>query len=106
MRDLPPKRVLFFHFGGGIGGAPVSMLQTAARLDRARFNPVAVFSEDGPVLDFARALGVATRIEPMRGAFFYSTLAPFRASMALRYLRHYRSSVAASRRVIRDESPD
>ena len=58
------QTVLYIHHGGGIGGAPVSMLQLAMGLDRDRFEPLVVFTQDGPILNFARQLGVPARVVP------------------------------------------
>ena len=95
-----PRKILLIHHGGGIGGAPVSMLQMAAALDRTRFEPLAVFTESGPILDFAEELGVPARVVPMRSAFFYGAQVPVHPRMLLRFLAGYAATVRAARRLV------
>ena len=100
------RKVLFIHHGGGIGGAPVSMLQLAAALDRSRYEPLAVFTRPGPILDFAHHLGVPARVVSMRSAFFYSAHVPVRLRMLAPFLLHFWPSVQAAGRLMRQERPD
>ena len=100
------RKILLIHHGGGIGGAPVSMLQMAAALDRTRFEPLAVFTESGPILDFAEELGVPARVVPMRSAFFYGAHVPVRPRMLLRFVAGYAATVKAARALVREEEPD
>ena len=99
-------KVLFIHHGGGIGGAPVSMLQLAAALDRDRYEPVVVFTEPGPILEFARDLGVPAKVFPLRSSFFYSTHVPISLRMIVRFLFHLWPTIRAARTLIRREQPD
>ena len=59
--------LLAVHHGGGVGGAPVSLLKLLAGLDQGEFNPQAVFTEPGEVLTYAHDLGVPARIVPTGG---------------------------------------
>ena len=101
-----PHKVLFFHHGGSVGGAPVSMLQLAASLDRRRYEPLVVFSEPGPILDFARELGVPTRVVSLPGAFSYGSHVPIRARMLASFLLNFRSTARAAESLVRREQPD
>ena len=101
-----PKRILLIHHGAGIAGAPISMLQLAAGLDHDRFEPVVVFTDDGPIGEFARDMNVPVEIVPMPSAFFYSTLAPLRARGLWSFVRYYRQSVARARDLVRRIEPD
>ncbi|MDA2936683.1 glycosyltransferase [Acidobacteria bacterium AH-259-A15] len=99
-------KVLFIHYGGGVGGAPVSMLQLAAALDRDRFEPLVVFTQEGPVLEFARQLGVSAQVVPMRSAFFYSTHVPIRLRSLWSFLRYYRRTVKMAENLVEKVKPD
>ena len=99
-------KVLFVHHGGNIGGAPVSMLQLAAALDRRRFVPEVIFTQTGPILEFARALGVSARVVNLRGAFFYSAHVPVRLRMLVPFFLHFWPTVRAARRLVLQECPD
>jgi glycosyltransferase involved in cell wall biosynthesis len=98
------QTILFVHSGGEIGGAPVSMLQLAASLPEDRYRSLAVFSEAGPILDFAGATGV--RVVPLRSAFFYSAHVPLRLRMLVRFVVHFWSSVRVFRALLDDVRPD
>ncbi|MDA2936686.1 glycosyltransferase [Acidobacteria bacterium AH-259-A15] len=99
-------KILYIHHGGGLGGAPVSMLQLAAGLDRDRFEPLAVFTQEGPVLKYARELGVPARIVPMRSAFFYSTLAPLSLRTLWPFFRYYWRTVRLAKNLVEAVKPD
>jgi len=68
------KRILYFHHGGGIGGAPLSLLYLLQRLDRSRYEPVVVTLKPGPVVDLFRSAGIETHIEPGISDFSHTTL--------------------------------
>ena len=101
-----PKKVLFIHHGGGIGGAPVSMLQLAATLDRDRYIPLAIFTQKGPILEFAQELGVPVRVYPLPSAVFYRAHVPVRLRMLATLLLFFWPTVRAARRLVRNERPD
>ena len=103
---MRPKKVLFVHHGGRVGGAPVSMLQLAAALDRDRFNPEVVFTEEGPILEYAKGLDVPARVFRMRSAFSYSASVPLRLRSLWPFIFHYRQTVAAARRLVQTAQPD
>lgn len=100
-----PRKVLFIHHGGGIGGAPVSMLQMAAALDRERYTPLALFTENGPILDLAHELNVPTQVEDLRSAFFYSAHVPLRLRMLAAFALHFMTTVRDSQRIVRKLKP-
>ena len=54
----PPYRVLYLHETSRISGAENSLLQLVAHLDRARFEPVFVLPEKGPLGEQLNKLGV------------------------------------------------
>ena len=101
-----PKKVLLIHHGGGIGGAPISMLQLAEALGRDRFEPQVVFTEQGPVLQFAAAMGLNPRVVPMPSAFFYGMHVPVRLRNMMSFALHYRRTVATARELVREIRPD
>jgi hypothetical protein len=100
-----PKKIMYVHLGGEIGGAPLSMIQLAQSLPPAELTPVLVFSSDGPVVSHARDLGVRIRVVPFRHSFFYGAHIPFRPTMALGLLASLRSTTQRLERVITDERP-
>ena len=80
------RKILLIHFGGGIGGAPVSMLQLGSALKDRGFSPKAIFSQDGPILRFAAQLGVPAQVAGLRSAFFYGAQVPLRLRMLVRFV--------------------
>src|SRR5437773_3609939 len=56
---VPLMRLLAVHQGGGLGGAPVSLLKLLSRLD---FETEAIFTEPGSLLEFARELNVPATV--------------------------------------------
>ena len=99
-------RLLAVHQGGGVGGAPVSLLKLLAGLDRAQFQPEAVFTERGDIVQFAAELGVRARVVPTGGAFFYSAHARLGIRSIARFLRTFPGSVTRARHALRRQRPD
>lgn len=52
------QRILYFHHGGAIGGAPLSLLYLIQQLDRSHYEPIVVSTRPGPVHDLYRAQGI------------------------------------------------
>jgi glycosyltransferase involved in cell wall biosynthesis len=98
--------LLAVHQGGGVGGAPVSLLKLLAELDQQEFQPQAVFTEPGEILGYARDLGVAARIVPTGGAFFYSAHARLGPRMMARFVRTFPAAVQKARETLRQVRPD
>lgn len=55
-------RVLYIHHGGGIGGAPLSLLYLIQQLDRNRYDPVVVTLRDGPVVSLYQENDIETHV--------------------------------------------
>jgi glycosyltransferase involved in cell wall biosynthesis len=68
------KRILYIHHGGGIGGAPLSLLFLLRQLDRMRYEPIVVTLKPGPVVDLYRAEGIETFVETGISDFSHTTL--------------------------------
>jgi glycosyltransferase involved in cell wall biosynthesis len=94
------------HHGGGVGGAPVSLLKLLAGLDPQEFSAQAVFTEPGEVLTYAHDLGVPARIVPTGGAFFYSAHARLGARSMARFVSTFPSAVRTAQNTLRGQRPD
>src|SRR5712692_4780478 len=94
------------HHGGGVGGAPVSLLKLLAGLDPQGFSAQAVFTEPGEVLTYAHDLGVPARIVPTGGAFFYSAHAQLGVRSMARFVRTLPSAVRTAQKALHDQRPD
>ena len=99
-------RLLAVHPGGGVGGAPVSLLKLLQRLDPAEFRPAAVFTEPGEIAHYAVQLGVEAHIVPTGGAFLYSAHARLGPRAVARFVRTFPGAVVAARRTLRARRPD
>ncbi|MGI9149136.1 MAG: glycosyltransferase family 4 protein [Chloroflexota bacterium] len=98
--------LLAVHHGGGVGGAPVSLLQLLAGLDAQAFRPEALFTEHGDVLSYARELGVPASVTPTGGALFYSAHARLEPRSVARFVRTFPSAVQTARQTLRRARPD
>jgi len=99
-------RVLAAHHGGGLGGAPVSLLTLLQALDRHDYAAQAIFTEPGLVMDAARELGVPASVVPTGGALFYSAHARLGPRMLARFIRTFPSAVRTAEGVLRQQRPD
>lgn len=98
--------LLAVHQGGGVGGAPVSLLKLLSRLDRRTVAPRAIFTEPGPILTYAADLGVPALAVPTGGAFFYSAHAQIGIRTLSRFVRTFPSAVRVAQRTLRQRRPD
>jgi glycosyltransferase involved in cell wall biosynthesis len=98
--------LLAVHQGGGVGGAPVSLLKLLAALDRAEFETNAIFTEPGDILGYANDLGVPARVVPTGGAFFYSAHARLGPRSVARFIRTFPAAVRTAQRTLRRQRPD
>jgi glycosyltransferase involved in cell wall biosynthesis len=99
-------KLLAVHQGGGVGGAPISLLKLLGALNRDEFAPRAVFTEPGDVVSYAQQLNVPVEVVRTGGAFFYSAHArPGLRSMG-RFVRTFPSAVRTARGVLRQNRPD
>jgi glycosyltransferase involved in cell wall biosynthesis len=98
--------VLAVHQGGGVGGAPVSLLKLLAGLDRSEFRPEAIFTEAGDVINYSRDLGVPASVVPTGGAFFYSAHARLGPRSVARFIRTFPAAVQMARQTLRHVRPD
>jgi glycosyltransferase involved in cell wall biosynthesis len=99
-------RLLAVHHGGGVGGAPVSLLKLLSCLDLQDFDSEAVFTEKGPILEYAQTLHVPSRVVPTGGAFFYSAHARLGARSLARFVRTFPTAVRTAQSVLRQQRPD
>ncbi|HEX8966308.1 MAG TPA: glycosyltransferase family 4 protein [Chloroflexota bacterium] len=99
-------RLLAVHYGGGLGGAPVSLLKLLAALDRSEFEPRALFTQSGEILGLARDLGVPAEVVGTGGALFYSAHARLDPRGVARFLRTFPSGVRTARAALRRLRPD
>jgi glycosyltransferase involved in cell wall biosynthesis len=98
--------ILAVHHGGGVGGAPVSLLKLLAALDPASFTAEAIFTEPGGMLEYARDLDVRARVVRTGGAFFYSAHASLGPRSVARFVRSFPTAVQVARQTLRRSRPD
>jgi glycosyltransferase involved in cell wall biosynthesis len=96
-------RLLAVHQGGGLGGAPVSLLKLLAKLDA---QTSAIFTEPGEALQLARELSVPARLVPTGGALYYSAHARLNARGIARFIRTFPAAVRTARNELRARRPD
>lgn len=99
-------KILGVHYGGGLGGAPISLVQLLGHLPRDEFDPAIAFTESGPIREVAAEHGVRSSVVNAPAAFLYSAHAALAPRMLWRLARSFRSSVAAAERMLQAERPD
>lgn len=96
-------RLLAVHQGGGLGGAPVSLLKLLSHLP---FDTSVVFTEGGSLLGYAEQLGVPATVVPTGGALYYSAHARLEPRGVARFLRTFPTAVRRAQAVLRRTRPD
>ena len=99
-------RILLLHPGGGLGGAPLSMVYLAAHLDRDRYEPLVILTGDGPVREICQRYGVACRVVPLRSTFNYAAHVKFRLRMLVNFSYHLLPTIRDTTNLARKVQPD
>jgi glycosyltransferase involved in cell wall biosynthesis len=106
--DLP-KRILYLHHGGGLGGAPLSLLYLLKQIDRAKYEPIVLTLKPGPVVDLYRSEGIETHVAQGITDFSHTELEWYGGvdlwRLPIQVVRFW-PSVIAARRYIRQFKPD
>ena len=100
------KKIIFIHYGGGIGGAPISMLSLVLSLDKNKYDIIIIFTKYGPIVDLAIKKGINTKVLPLKSAFFYSEHVKISIRMLIKYLINYYSTLKNTIKLIKEEKPD
>ena len=99
------KKILFFHFGSGLGGAPISLAGLVSGLDRNRYEPLVVLTEHGPAEELYRKRNIPVRVESLpSGLFLKPRSIGFRR--LVHFFKNYPITIARTRQLIRSEQPD
>lgn len=98
-------KILAVHAGGGIGGAPISLLHLLSSLP-PDFEPSVAFTASGPIVGVARSMGLRTLVVPARAAFFYSAHAKLHPRTLLPLALEWRRSVRLAEDLLSAERPD
>ena len=99
-------KIVSIHFGGNVGGAPVSMLQMLASLNKKEYETLAIFTESGPILEFAKKLNVPTKVVLMKSAFCYGAYVSLSIRSLWKFFRYYYQTISASKKIIKKLQPD
>ena len=97
--EMPePVRILYVHNSADIYGASRSLLRLLPRLDRARFTPIVLLPEDGPLRARIADLGVEVLLHPGLSVI---TRPVFRSWRIVLFLLNFPLSVLFIARLIR-----
>src|SRR5262245_60805509 len=61
-----PRRILYVQPNNEVGGSDIALLRTIAVLDRARYTPLVVLPDDGPMSAPLREAGAELHFAPMK----------------------------------------
>ncbi|HLF02164.1 MAG TPA: glycosyltransferase family 4 protein, partial [Anaerolineales bacterium] len=102
-------RILYLHHGGGLGGAPLSLLYLLQQLDRSRYEPIVLTLKPGPVVDLYRSHGIETYVAQGIADFSHTELEWYSGATLWRLpfqMARFWPSVIAARRYLRQFKPD
>jgi len=103
------KRILYLHHGGGLGGAPLSLLYLLKQIDRACYEPIVLTLKPGPVVDLYRAEGIETHVAQGIFDFSHTELEWYGGHDLWRLpiqVARFWPSIIATRRYLRQFKPD
>lgn len=103
------RRILYLHHGGGLGGAPLSLLYLLRQLDRRKYEPVVLCLRPGPVVEMLHGAGIETHVARGLSDFSHTTLEWYGGAELWRLpgqLARLWPSAAAARRYLRQFRPD
>ena len=61
----PPKTILYVDHTAKLGGGEIALLNLIMALDPAKYRPLVVLAEDGPLAERLRAAGIDAEILPL-----------------------------------------
>ena len=99
-------KVLFIHSGAGIGGAPVSMVTLAASLDPNLYDPHVVFTDNGPMIDISKQMGLRSSVTKMRAVMAYGAHVPLSIRSVINFVIQFIPTIIKARKLIKTEKPD
>ena len=99
-------KVLFIHSGAGIGGAPVSMVTLAASLDPNLYDPHVVFTDNGPMIDICKQMGLRSSVTKMRAVMAYGAHVPLSIKPIINFVIQFIPTIIKARQLIKTEKPD
>ena len=102
---IMPK-IMYIHHGGGIGGAPVSLLKLAQALRQTELELVVAFTQDGPIVEYAKAWGIEAMVLPAKSALLHCEHSTINARKINSFFLHLIPSLISVRRAIREVRPD
>ncbi len=103
------KRIFYIHHGGGLGGAPLSLLYLLKQLDRSRYEPIVLTLRPGPVVDLYRSEGIETHVAHDIADFSHTELEWYGGANLWRLpiqAARFWPSVIATRRYLQQFKPD
>ena len=100
------KKILFIHYGGDIGGAPVSMIQLMLNLDKSKYDIIAVFNQPGPIVEYAKEKGITTKIVEFKSVFFYGAHVRLRLKIIFNFFIYYIRTINIFKDFLLIEKPD
>ena len=103
------KRILYIHHGGGLGGAPISLLSLLRQLDRTMYEPVVLCLRDGPAAEMHRREGIHTIVARGVDEFSHTALEWYGGFDLWRLpgkVLHFWPSMIRTRRYLRELKPD
>jgi len=99
------KKIIFIHYGGTIGGAPMSMLDFASFIDKNIYDVMIVFTSNGPMVNIAKSKGFNTKVINFKSVFFYGRHIKFSLTMVFKFLWNYFATIKLMDKLIVDEKP-
>jgi len=105
-----PKKILFVHHFPGMGGAPLSLLYTIEKLDRALYHPVVLFlANQGDAIDLYRRKNIEIYTAPQIGFFPHGDngwLKVKNIPEIIRRIFDIKQSVSLSIEILKEIKPD
>ncbi len=98
--NAPPKTILYADHTAKLGGGEIALLNLVMALDPAKYRPLVVLAEDGPLVKKLRAAGIETEILPLDPALRETRKDTLGAGSLLK-LGQIKTLLAYSRRLAR-----
>ena len=101
-----PKKILYFHHSGNLGGAPKSLSLLIKQIDQKKYDPILVMLKDGPGRKLFDNLNIPVIIEPKLKVFSGSEMTGMNWKIFVKNMLGIIPTYLRTKKILKNIKPD